>query len=65
MGVGVNEDAMSTLIFRRALCYGISALILKGKYVKAPTHSATSWTYFGTVYLIEDLVCCSVVAQNG
>jgi len=29
MGVGVNVDIMATLIFRRALCYGISTLVPK------------------------------------
>ena len=28
MGVSVNVEIMATLIFRRALCYGISALVL-------------------------------------
>jgi hypothetical protein len=27
MGVGVDVDIMATLIFRRALCYGTSALV--------------------------------------
>ena len=27
VGIGVDMDIMATLIFRRALCYGISELI--------------------------------------
>jgi hypothetical protein len=27
VGVGVDVDIMATLIFRRALCYGISPLV--------------------------------------